>query len=298
MDPYRLAEYFAWFVERGKTHEEIAKLHNIDRTTVTKVLSLRNIKNENREKLAKVPRVTMSHLEPIAVLKPELQHRVVAELVKNHKREPPTVREIENRVRWAKQQERRKIEEKRKAEELRRAVEKAKFPKCPRCNKPARSISFVGLPLVQCENYHEWSLLEGVRRRQRHGASGEPTIPQSIKSERTLTEFTVAFRKIVSEVLERIDANGIENINLDGKTKDGKEVSLDFSGSLDNEWWASLSLVLDKREIDLSVSDCKIKDHPKIKTRIKTIEYIDSKQKLAKLERQVSELFGKYGGDK
>ncbi len=110
-----------------------------------------------------------------------------------------------------------------------------------------------------------------------------------------MAEFTAAFRKIVSEVLKRIDANGIEGISIDGKTKDGKEVSLNFNGSIDNDWSTNISLELDKQELDLSISDCKIKDRPKIKTRIRTSEYIDSKQKLAKLERQVSELFEKYG---
>lgn len=49
-DPYKLAEYFAWFSEKKKmTHEQIAKMHGIDRTTVTKTLALNNVAPDIRK---------------------------------------------------------------------------------------------------------------------------------------------------------------------------------------------------------------------------------------------------------
>jgi hypothetical protein len=130
--------------------------------------------------------------------------------------------------------------------------------------------------------------------RERPISSGPttPTIPQSIKTERTIAEFAATFRKILAGILAHVDANGVENIHIRGRTKDGGKI--DVSANF-WEWCVSMDLESAEQTIDLNVSTCKIKDRPKIKTRIKTGGYIDSKQKLAKLERQVQDLFQKYG---
>lgn len=287
VDPYRQAEYFRWFVDHGWTHEKIAKKHRIDRTTVTKYLSLIKINPQTREKLANMPRVTISHLEPIATLDHGQQGKFAKDIVRDHKRDPPTVESIEREVRHIK-------EEARRAEALRRAVEKAKFKKCPMCGKPPNRESYRGFPWVRCDNFHEWSLDEGIPKERRSAASGEHKTPQSIKSEKPLDDFVQTFRRIVSELLSTLGE--IESITLWGKNKAGKKISV--SGGFWGDWSTNIDVeVQGGPKFKLNVHKTKIKDSPNIRTRISG-PHIESKHDLAKFERQISEVFEKFEVDK
>lgn len=289
MDPYKQAEYFKWFVDRGWTHEKIAKEHRIDRTTVTKVLSLIKIEPEVREKLADVPRVTISHLEPIATLKPKQQHKFAKELSREYKRESPPVRTIEHRVEQIKREE-------REAEELRKAVEKAKFPKCPTCGKPARKDSWRKLPWVRCENYHEWSLETGPIPREpavkREKKPGKPPLPKYIRSTYPIDDFRKAFGEYARGLIPKIEE--ISDLSCWGnKGRRAVHVHADLRGTI-----VSLSVDIDGTDYSLHVepktyASEKLKQ---FKTSVTMWPEPKNKKDLAKLEQLVSEIFEKVGG--
>jgi len=330
MDPYKQAEYFKWFVDQGWTKEDIAKKHRIDRTTVTRILSLLKIAPEVKTKLADVPCITISHLEPIATAPHHIQREVVKHI---NKRDHSTVADVARCTRHI-------TEEFEKREKLRKATDAAKFPKCPTCGKSPNDfdVTYDGRKNednVRCENWHRWSLSKGLEReRPKSGEPSEPTIPQSIKSERAMSDFRAAFNTAISELLPTIsnitdiDINSsgkiedihiagqaggkirqvvtamlpsigkIEHIHVKGKTKSGKNISLSVTLY---DW--SLEFGLERqggKNYNLKISNAKIKDHPELRTRVGLTGYgnrIVSKEDLSKLELQVRDLFQEYGDD-
>lgn len=292
MDPYHQAEYFKWFTDRGWTHEKIAKKHRIDRTTVTKHLSLIKIDPQAREKLAKVPRITISHLEPIATLKPDQQRKLVKEMASEFRRESPSVRTIEHRVSRIKK-------EAEDAENLRRAVEKAKFPICPTCGKPAKSDSWRRLPWVRCEEYHEWSLETGapkpeVEKRTKAKAEGKPQLPKYIRTVHTLDDFREVFCECARSLIPNFKR--IDTIRCDGTTDSGKGAHV--SADLDQyRQTASLRVEMDGKKFILWVEPKTYKtgNLKKFKTAVKTFPEPTKKRDLVKLEQRVKELFEKFG---
>lgn len=294
MDPYRQAEYFKWFVDHGWTHEKIAKKHRIGRTTVTKHLSLIKIDPKAREKLANVPRITISHLEPIATLELGQQCKLVKEIASEFRRESPPVRTIEHRVSRIKK-------EAKEAEELRRAVEKAKFPKCPTCGKPARSDSWRRLPWVRCENYHEWNLDTGPIKREKPLGLGQqtktkkPQMPKYIRSTHTPDEFREAFGEYARRLIPRFKR--IHNIRCRGTAADsGREAYVDADIS-PYQHLLGLRVELDGRDISLTVEPktYKSKDLKQFKTSVSMWPEPKKKESLVKLEQLISEIFEKSG---
>ncbi len=285
-DPYKLADYFTWFSETKKmTHKEISELHGIDRTTVTRVLSLLKIAPEVKTKLADVPYITISHLEPIATAPHHIQRAVIKHI---NKREHSTVADVARCTRHI-------TEEFERRERLRKAVATAKFPKCPKCGKSPDDFGYEGGDNVKCANFDHWSLSKGLEK-EKHTTSGtsEPKIPQSIKSKKPLNDFVQTFRGIVSELLSTLGE--IESITLWGKNKAGKKISV--SGGFWGDWSTNIEVeVQGGPKFKLNVHKTKIKDSPNIRTRISG-PHVESKRDLAKLEQQISEVFENFGVDK
>lgn len=291
MDPYRQAEYFKWFVKRGWTHEQIAEKHRIDRTTVTKHLSLIKIEPNIRKTLAKVPRVTISHLEPIATLKPKQQKELVKNvMLRGGKREAPSVRSIEFDAHRIKEAD-------RLAEKLKKAVEKAKYPKCPTCGKPASSISYSGLPNVRCPNYHEWSLEKGAypspwEKAAEKKKAGKPQPPKYIRSTHPIDDFRKAFAEYVRGLIPKIEE--INNISCWGNNgRREVHVSADIRGIM-----VSMSVHIDGKDYTLHIEP-KTYSSEKLKAfKTKVTMWPEPKRKadLAKMEQLVSEIFKKVKG--
>jgi len=219
MDPYRLAEYFDHFSKKGLRHEDIARLHNIDRTTVTRVLSLLKIEPEVRLQLGHVPRITVSHLEVVGSLRPDLQRELVREKVEGGDwtiRANVPVTEFERTVQELKREDAAR-------QKFAKALEGARFKDCPTCGLPALRFSWVGSSILVDQAGHEWSVKNGKPVADEKGPA-ESELPKSIRSERTVEEFARALSEKIREAIPQIAA--FSDVSITGKARDGKDISL------------------------------------------------------------------------
>ena len=231
IDAFKLAESFKWFTDvQGLSQEQIAAKFGIDRTTVSKRLSLLDMDPDVKKHLV-ARDYTASHLEPISTLTPELQQTIAKELFQrfSYNRAPPNVRSIEEEV----QRLKRDAEAERKWQA---AVKDAKFPNCPKCKKPARQ-SYLEPPRMQCETGHTWNMNSGKDPYQDKTWS-EPdqkmlprkdaNLPQHFKTSRTTEEFAAAgfgfFQKLFPSM------KSLSDLTINGKLASGKEFHLRFEG--------------------------------------------------------------------
>jgi len=254
LDPFKEALLFKSDIERGKTQAQIARAYLIDRSTVSRRLSLLKLSDEVLKKVRSVPRgtLTVSHLEPIATLSPENQKQLIEEIIDEIEwAGPPTVKSIEQRVKIIKKEE---LEQK----QLEEAVSKAKFPLCPKCGGEAKAISFRGLPWVRCYEFHIWNLETGEllwadldeEEVFDQEEAERPKVPKTIRSnysvEELLQVFTDRFKEFISKLdkvtLLRVKGtlNGVEHgIEL---SKFGKALNIFFEkGSIDQDNYDNIS---------------------------------------------------------
>jgi len=241
LDPFKEALLFKSDIERGKTQAQIAQAYLIDRSTVSRRLSLLKLSDEVLQKVRSVPRgtLTVSHLEPIATLSPESQKQVI-ETILNLKE--PTVKTVESLVKTYK-------EEEIKQKKLQKALEKAKFPNCPKCGKKAVDVSWNDLPWVQCENYHEWNLETGELLYDysweditKSESEDKPKVPRTIRSSHTVEELYEVFTQRIKELIPKFEK--ITSIRVHG-TIDGVKHGLELSKS-----GKALNVFFEKGSID------------------------------------------------
>lgn len=288
LDYFKEAELFKSELERGLTQQQIAERYGVSQPQVSARLSLLRISGETKEVITRVisPRYELppSHLESIATLKPKQQQKLTKEIVREYKHEPPPVRTIERKVSWIKREE-------REAEELRKAVEKAKFPKCPTCGKPARKHSWQRLPWVHCDNYHEWSLETGAPKREpivRRAEKGKPQLPKYIRSTHTIDDFRNVFGEYARSLVPKIKE--INDLSCWGEED---HVHADLRGSV-----VSLGVNISGKEFSLQVEpkSYTTKALQQFKTSVSMWPEPRTKKDLAKLEQLVSQIFKEFGG--
>ncbi len=219
IDDFKLASSFEWFSQKGLTQEQIAERFGVDKTTVSRKLSLLDIDPGVRQKVLAKKGFGTSHLEPIATLPTDLQEKAVQKLQSDW-----TVRDMDPGATVSVRVVERVVQQvKQEAQRLRvfnAAVEKAKFPKCPTCDKPPK-LSWVELPRVACssgEYSHEWSLNTG-KLRSFGGDVGRPAkvdrLPQHVKSSHTVQEFNEAIQNFARKQLANVTS--VEYMELNGK---------------------------------------------------------------------------------
>jgi len=301
INPLLQAQNFAWLQERGWTQAEIAKAHNMDRTTVAKRLSLIKVVPVAREKVEKVTRGTSpSHLEPIATLEtPELQERAAQRIQEQAKyrvaEEGPkvTVKEVEQVVKQVKRED---LQERA----FRGAVERAKFPTCPKCEGEAARPAFEGLPWVACEKDHSWSLRSGKLYEEVEEEKGEGVAPKGkrereefphyLRTDHTLEDFrgmlnSYVVKGLLPEVME------IEKLEVRGTMSDGKsKIDLNFEPTRDR-----IHFFLDGETISVEKKSYEQEDLKQFKTVITAWPEIGSMKRARAVEEKVSGLFDKYG---
>jgi ParB/RepB/Spo0J family partition protein len=233
IDPMKEALLFKTEIEKLK-QKEIAEKYGIDQTTVSRRLSLLNLSDKTMKAVVSMPHgiITPSHLEPIATLSPNDQERVVDDIAKKfkHFKELPTVQSVEREASWLKRQ----AEEKRKLGE---AVQKAKFPKCPKCGSPPSSIHYKGLPWVNCQSNewrHEWNLQTGrslyqeehIAQRNLSGES-EERVSRTLRCAHTVQDLHAIFTERMKELIPKLDK--ISDLKVSG-TLDGAQFHMDLTG--------------------------------------------------------------------
>jgi ParB/RepB/Spo0J family partition protein len=78
IDPFKLATAFKWFQDAGMKQEDIAAKFGVDVSTISRRLSLLKVDEAVKKQVVTDTRMTVSHLEPLATLPPNLQARAAA----------------------------------------------------------------------------------------------------------------------------------------------------------------------------------------------------------------------------
>lgn len=298
IDPFKEAELFKTEVDAGLTQEKIAEKYGIDRTTVAKRLSLIKLEPAVRDELLglKKAKITVSHLEPIATLKPELQQEAAKRIADRTKGmyldESVTVQDVEREVQRVKQTD-------LKRKELQSALEKSKHKTCPLCGQPALDVQFRGLPWVADKNNHEWNLETGKRysysyeREEREGVPKpkKPELPDYIRTTYSDEDFLKAFTEFTKELVPEFVQ--LESITLDGTTKDDEDAHISlysYGGGM------SFDVEVGKREVRFSIENKEYKTESlkHFKTLVRADGTPKSKKDLEKLEAKVKEFVEKY----
>jgi len=305
IDPWKEAENFQWLVAQGWSQKKIAEEYHIDRSQVSKRLSLLGVTPEVKESLEKLPRVTVtaSHFEPIASLKPELQKAAVKEIKDRAQRYAIRdggtipVRQVEEIAREVKEED----AERAALEAQLKKYEKEGHSKCKRCRKLPKEKDPRGFPWVRCENWHVWNLRTGMteveEEMQRYpklkttleeAKPKRAPFPNYLRTTYTLGQFKSAFSNYMVEALR--DLKSVKDVTVEGLDKDGNRVSLSYDVTTigvhlrHNELW----LNVEEKKYD---SD-KLKD---FKSVVTTWPEITSKAKAKEAKENVGKIMDKHG---
>ena len=257
IDPFKLGASFKWFADQGMKLDDIGKRFGLDKSTVSRRISLLGISEQAKPKLASAA-VPVSALEMIAPLPEPVQLKAAKALEKG---DASTIRELEWKLpRWK--------EDYQEGLELKKLLEdpEAKFKKCPQCGSSPtqRAPSYYAKPsekAVSDRTGHTWCVPTGelpsvLKRREqesREEASGqqrkEKKVPQHIKSKRTVKEFLRALDGLVADVLPRFTAFSEIEIagNLPAK---GGSVNLSRASNI---FYAEVTGELDGRDARLEI---------------------------------------------
>ncbi len=241
IDQFKLAASFKWFSDNGFNHNVIAAKFGIDRTTVSKKLSLLNLDRSVLDWSKGQENLTVSHLEVIAPLDPKLQVAIANEIQNDAswRGGSVTVNEIAEVAKNAK----RKLDERTKFD---KALEKAKFPKCPKCGgKPAFDGWAHDLPFVNCSSRdwnHKWNLETGKGPRADptpafNPRTGDysPSVAQHVKLTATSKDFHEASGAFLKELFPKIATidrvgygNSYEDGGMSGTLKSGERFKIGY----------------------------------------------------------------------
>ncbi len=241
VDPFKLAASFKWFVDKGLKQEEIAAKFGIDKSTVSRRLSLLGLDVEVKKQVVTDTAFTVSSMEPLATLPVSLQGEALKEIKRNSERGVQlSSRHIEEVVQDVK-------EEYEARKKLTNSLEQSKFKKCPTCGKPPEKASYDGLPWVKCSqgwsSEHEWNLQTGATKRhlenadrkirmQQGAAKARKGPDQFVRTTHTPSEFKDAYANFAREIIPTLAS--IDEVELKGKNKAGEKVSVHV-----DEWYGS-----------------------------------------------------------
>lgn len=243
LNEFKEAENFKWFIDHEKmTQEEIAKRFHVDKTTVSKRLSLLRLEPEVKSVLTTdVPETSVSVLEPIAALKPEAQKLAAAEVVrqyKNHGR-APTVDDATDIAKRAKEY----VKEQEEFKNLLNAPNTITRT-CPKCGAEPEKLSYNGAPYVRDEPYHEWDVTKdyakekkGLQQEDDDTQKKERVVPDYIRTTHELGVFENAFTEYAKQFVSKLSS--ITRISVHGTVDGKKSVSVDISPATEQvTFWA------------------------------------------------------------
>jgi ParB-like chromosome segregation protein Spo0J len=298
VDQFKLAETFKWFEDGGLTQADIARRFGLDRSTISKRLSLLKLDQVVKDTLVKDEGVTISHLEPLTTIPAPLQVKVMRSLRDagwGYIGQPPTVKQIENTVKSVKE-----YDDRLKA--WSKAVEEAKFKKCPQCGKVPRFERYSNLKNLRCEDGHGWSAATGkdpyaerynVAAVRRTGPPQPAPIPQHVKTSHHPEEYEAAMWPFLKELWSKV--KDVDSCSLGGNLKNGKSFSLEYNGF-------SFTYQGDGEEIEFAVEQITSKDYNKkgLFSRVKPREgmaqgLITNPAQLKKLEALTEKFLADYG---
>ncbi len=251
IDPFKLGASFKWFQEQGMKLDDIGKRFGLDKSTVSRRISLLGISDIAKPKLASAA-LPVSALEMLAPLPEPVQLKAAKALEKGG---APTIRELEWKLpRWK--------EEYEEGIELKKMLDDpaAKVKKCPQCGgAPTRKApSYYAKDsekAVSDHTGHMWCLPDGslpkaLREEEAKGQQRkEKKVPQHLKSKRTVKEFLRALDGLVADVLPRFTA--FSEIEIEGNLP-AKGGSVNLSKA-SNIFYAEVKGELDGKDARLEI---------------------------------------------
>ena len=294
-DPFKEARLFQKLLAAaGKTQERLALELQVDRTTISKRVSLLKVDYKVREELRRiVPQITTSHFELLSPLDPKAQAIVVSHLKRYNLSEGVSVRRLAEECKYAQEELVEQLA-------LLEALKTAKFPKCPRCKGAPSRITYRGLPWVEGCNGgdSEWNIKTGKRYdymqqlTKDERKTQKKKVPQFVRTKRSQEDFAKAFSNYLKKTVPQLDEIG--EIKVEGK-KAGKDVS--FSMSTHGQIWFFEADGLKKGEDGLSLAvEKKEYSSPELKDIKATIlaSFAKSEKDLEKAEKEAEAFLRKY----
>jgi ParB-like chromosome segregation protein Spo0J len=305
VDQFKLAETFKWFEDGGLTQADIAKRFGLDRSTVSKRVSLLKPDQVVKDTLVKDEGVTISHLEPLTTIEKPLQVKVMRSLRDagwGYAGQPPTVKQVERTVHDVKAwDERLKTWEK--------TVEEAKFKKCPECGSVPRFQNYGNVKSLSCQNGHNWSPATGKDPYEstkptredliKAGIKREPAgLPQHVKTSHHPQEYGRAMQGFLQKLWPQIKE--AQMASIDGILKNGSEVHLSYSDSED--YGGHFVYEAGKEKISFSIDAVESKNYTDkgLFSRVKSAgsqDYVHftKKEQLKELEATTEKFLQDYG---
>ena len=322
IDPFRLGASFKWFQDQGMKLDDIGKRFGLDKSTVSRRISLLGISDQARPGLASAA-VPVSALEMLAPLPEPVQLRAAKTLEKGG---ASTIRELE----WKLPQWKQDYDE---GVELRKMLEdpKAMVKKCPQCGSPPvrRAPSYYAAAAekaVSDRTGHTWCLPTGelpsvLKRRAEEEKAGRSerskNVLQHVKSKRKLSEWLKGIDGFLAQTLpqftsfSRMEAEGnfqarkgsvslanissLSYIDADGEIGGkGAYLMLDAWDRDDDGGSAKLLLSIEQKTVAfLSVEDS---GSDEFGTYIHPESPVSSQRAVVELERAAEAFLAKYGG--
>ena len=217
IDPFRLGASFKWFQDQGAKLDDIGRLFGLDKSTVSRRISLLGISDQARPRLASAA-VPVSALEMLAPLPEPVQVKAAKSLEKG----ASTIRELEWKLpRWKEEYEQGVELEKMLSDPA------AKVKKCPRCGRPptGKAPSYYAQPKEKAvhDGTHTWCLATGelpkILKQREEQEKQEKTkqakhVPQHVKSKHLMNEWMRGIDGFIAQALpqftrfEELEING------------------------------------------------------------------------------------------
>jgi len=303
IDEFKEAQNFQWLKEQGWTQERIAKEYHVDKSQVSKRLSLLEVVPAVKRELQELPRVkvTASHFEPIATLEPKLQVKAAKEIKEKARRQAMddgtlTARAVEKIAKEVREEDEQERELKAQIEKY----EKEKHTRCPTCkSEPARKDGR-GFPWVVCRNYHSWNLKTGMTEREEWAEKypeaakvvekkpQKAPFPNYLRTTYTLDQFKAAFSNYIVEALR--DLKSVKNVDVEGLNKDGNRVTLSYDVT-------TIGVHLGHNDLHLNVEEKKYEAEKlkEFKTVVTTWPEITNKARAKEAKENVGKIMDEYG---
>jgi ParB/RepB/Spo0J family partition protein len=306
MDPYKQADLFkALLAVNGMTEAKLALDLSVDRTLISHRLALLRIDEQVRKEIPKVlPNATGSHLEIIGTADPAVQKKVLANIKEEYDEDSLKVLSTGD-LRDDIAQAKKEYDDEQRLNKALTGDPTSKFKKCPDCGKPPEEITYEGLPYVECESGHEWSLKSGKSKLQEQkeraiekGPGQQKVtpreIPDYVRTSHTIEEFASAASNYAQNLIAKFDH--ISSLSIDGTLK-GEDVSI----TIDDMRSAGLTIRSDlggKDEVGFFIESKKydVESLKQYHAVIRRSGYgsIESEKELKKLDSDAAAFLEKY----
>lgn len=295
IDPFRLAKTFKWFSDKGIKQEEIAKRFGVDVTTVSRRLSLNNVDPGVKQQAITDTRMSLSALEPISTLRPDLQRKALNAI--RHGYEYTNAGQVSTRFVEERVQEIKK--EDARLATFNGALATSKFKICPVCGKKPRIPRYGEAPFIECQSgdyEHTWSLESGKLKnppapRAKPGSRKEKApVPQHVKTQHTAAQFIDAGFSLAKQIFPKLDH--LSSFAVEGKIG-SSPVSVSVTRGYKDQY-TSIAIDIPREKYSFQLIPARGKK-PDFASYLEGDEHVDRPEQLKALEKAAEKFLQTYG---